>query len=124
MTIKQSAEDYLEAILVVGTTKEHVRSIDIVKKLNLSKPSVSVAMKKLRQNGYINMDSEGFITLTDTGREIAEKIYDRHKFISKWLEELGVSKEVALADACRIEHVLSDETFNAIKSNYEVTDKE
>ncbi len=124
MTIKQSAEDYLEAILVVGTTKEHVRSIDIVKKLNLSKPSVSVAMKKLRQNGYINMDSEGFITLTDTGREIAEKIYDRHKFISKWLEEMGVSKEVALADACRIEHVLSDETFNAIKSNYQVTDKE
>ena len=122
MTIKQSAEDYLEAILVVGMTKKNVRSIDIVKKLNLSKPSVSVAMKKLRENGFINMDSEGFITLTDTGREIAEKIYDRHKFISKWLEELGVSKEVALSDACRIEHVLSDETFNAIKTNYQRSD--
>ena len=122
VTIKQSAEDYLEAILVVGMTKKNVRSIDIVKKLNLSKPSVSVAMKKLRENGFINMDSEGFITLTDTGREIAEKIYDRHKFISKWLEELGVSKEVALSDACRIEHVLSDETFNAIKTNYQRSD--
>lgn len=118
MTIKESAEDYLESILVLSMSHNQVRSIDIVRKMNLSKPSVSVAMKKLRENGYINMDSEGFITLTDTGKAIAEKIYDRHQFISQWLEDLGVSEEIALADACRIEHVLSDETYNAIKNRY------
>ena len=118
MTIKESAEDYLETILVLGMSHRQVRSIDIVRKMNLSKPSVSVAMKKLRQNGYISMDDDGFITLTDAGKAIAEKIYDRHQFISQWLEELGVSDEVAKADACRIEHVLSDETYAAIKSKY------
>lgn len=118
MKIQESAEDYLENILILSESKEKVRSIDIVKKMNLSKPSVSVAMKKLRENGYINMDSDGYIELGDKGREIAEKIYERHVFISQWLEELGVQKEVAMADACRIEHVLSDETFEAIKSRY------
>lgn len=118
MKIKESAEDYLESILVLSETREKVRSIDIVKHMNLSKPSVSVAMKKLRENGYINMDSEGYITLTDEGKKIADKIYERHVFISQWLEELGVSHDVALEDACRVEHVLSDETFNAIKTKY------
>ena len=118
MKIKESADDYLENILILSKTKEHVRSIDIVKRMELSKPSVSVAMKKLRENGFISMDSEGFITLCDSGREIAEKIYERHEFISQWLSDLGVSDETALADACRIEHVLSDETFSAIKKKY------
>lgn len=118
MKIQESAEDYLENILILSESKEHVRSIDIVKKMNLSKPSVSVAMKKLRENNLINMDSDGYITLADEGRKIAEKIYERHVFISQWLEELGVQKDVAMSDACRIEHVLSDETFNAIKNKY------
>ncbi len=118
MKIKESAEDYLETILILSKSKEHVRSIDIVKRMELSKPSVSVAMKKLRENGFISMDGEGFITLCDSGRKIAEKIYERHEFISQWLEDLGVSGETALADACRIEHVLSDETFAAIKKKY------
>lgn len=118
MKIQESAEDYLESILMLSQSKEHVRSIDIVRKMELSKPSVSVAMKKLRENGYINMDSEGYITLTDDGLKIAEKIYERHEFISHWLEDLGVHKDVAMADACRIEHVLSDETFDAIKKKY------
>ena len=116
--IKESAEDYLETILVLGESREHVRSIDIVKHMSLSKPSVSVAMKRLRESGYINMNDEGYITLTDSGRAIAEKIYERHVFISQWLEDLGVNKDTALEDACRIEHVLSDKTFNAIKSKY------
>lgn len=118
MKIQESAEDYLESILMLSQSKEHVRSIDIVKRLRLSKPSVSVAMKKLRENGFINMDSEGYITLTEEGDKIAEKIYERHEFISQWLEDLGVEKDIALADACRIEHVLSDETFAAIKRKY------
>lgn len=118
MKIRESAEDYLEAILVLSQSREVVRSIDIVKHMNLSKPSVSVAMKKLRESGYINMDSEGHITLTDTGRAIAEKIYERHVFVSQWLEDLGVNSKTAMDDACRIEHVLSDETFAAIKKKY------
>ncbi|MCH5304413.1 MAG: metal-dependent transcriptional regulator [Ruminococcus sp.] len=118
MKIHESSEDYLETILVLGKSREHVRSIDIVKHMHLSKPSVSVAMKKLRENGYINMDADGFITLTEEGNKIAEKIYERHEFISHWLEDLGVDREIAMADACRIEHVLSDETFSAIKKKY------
>ena len=116
--IKESAEDYLECILILSCSREKVRSIDIVKHMNLSKPSVSVAMKKLRESGYINMDSESYITLTKNGKAIAEKIYERHVFISQWLEDLGVNPEVALEAACRIEHVLSDETFDAIKTRY------
>ncbi len=118
MKIQESAEDYLETILMLGESRERVRSIDIVKHMKLSKPSVSVAMKKLRQNGFINMDTDGYITLTDEGGKIARKIYERHKFISSWLEDLGVDSEIAMKDACRIEHVLSDETFEAIKTRY------
>ena len=116
--IKESAEDYLECILVLGKSVEKLRSIDIVKYMKLSKPSVSVAMKKLRESGYITMTDDGFIKLTKDGKAIAEKIYERHVFISQWLEDLGVSADTALEDACRIEHVLSDETFEAIKNRY------
>lgn len=118
MKIQESAEDYLETILMLSQSRENVRSIDIVKHMKLSKPSVSVAMKKLRENGYIKMDSDGYLTLTESGDSIARKIYERHEFISHWLEDLGVNSETAMKDACRIEHVLSDETFDAIKKKY------
>ena len=117
MKIHESAENYLETILVLSKSKPHVRSIDIVKELGFSKPSVSVAMKNLRLNGYITMDSDGFICLTESGAKIAETIYERHTFISNWLIQLGVNEEQALDDACRIEHVISAESFTAIKNH-------
>ena len=103
----------------IHESAENVRSIDIVNELGFSKPSVSVAMKNLRLNGYITMDSDGFISLTESGLKIAETIYERHTFISNWLMQLGVSKEQALDDACRIEHVISAESFAAIKNHVE-----
>ena len=118
MQIKESAEDYLEKILILSNKNSLVRSIDIVNYMKLSKPSVSVAMKKLRENGYILMDNDGYITLTEEGKKIAEKIYERHMFITKWLQDLGVPEEIASSDACKIEHVLSVETFEAIKQKY------
>ena len=118
MRIKESAEDYLESILVLSIKNDNVRSIDIVNKMNVSKPSVSVAMKKLRENDLINMDKDGYITLTEQGKSIANKIYERHQFITQWLEDLGVPDNIAMEDACKIEHVLSEETFNAIKEKY------
>lgn len=119
MKIQESAENYLETILVLSLDKPYVRSIDIANELSYSKPSVSVAMKNLRMNGYIEMDPDGSITLLDKGREIAEKIYERHTLLSDWLTILGVSPEVAVEDACRIEHVISDESFRAIKAHAE-----
>ena len=118
MQIKESAEDYLEKILILSNKNSLVRSIDIVNYMKVSKPSVSVAMKKLRENGYILMDNDGYITLTKEGKKIAEKIYERHMFITKWLQDLGVPEEIASSDACKIEHVLSVETFDAIKEKY------
>jgi Mn-dependent DtxR family transcriptional regulator len=115
MTIHESAEDYLEQILMVMERKGHVRSIDIANGLNVTKPSVSVAMRKLRENGYINMGSDNLISLTDQGYAIARKIYDRHRTLTKYLIQLGVPDEIAKADACRIEHDLSDESFEAIR---------
>ena len=115
MKIQESAENYLETILIIGNRKPQVRSIDIAKELNFSKPSVSVAMKNLRLNGYIQMDHEGFITLTPSGKAIADKIYERHRLLSSWLEQLGVDPKVASEDACRMEHVISAESFEAIK---------
>ena len=115
MKIQESAENYLETILILQKNKGAVRSIDIVNELDYSKPSVSVAMKNLRENGYIEMDNDGFITLLPPGKEIAEKMYERHTFLSEWLTSLGVPGEIAVQDACRIEHVLSTETFEAIK---------
>lgn len=117
--VHESAEDYLETILMIEEAKGTVRSIDIVNKLKFSKPSVSVAMKNLREAGLIHMDEKGYIELLPDGREIARKIYERHIWMSKWLITLGVPKEVALEDACRIEHVLSEESFNAIKKHME-----
>ncbi len=117
MKIQESAENYLETILVISHRKGMVRSIDIVNELEFSKPSVSVAMKNLRENGYIEMDKDGYIILLDKGREIAEKIYERHTTLSKYLVALGVDPVVAAEDACRIEHVISAESFEAIKNH-------
>ena len=115
MVIHESAEDYLESILVLQQRRGQVRSIDIVNDLGYSKPSVSIAMKKLRQENHITVTDAGFIYLTDSGKEIANMIYERHEFISKWLIELGVPEEIATDDACQMEHVISRESFNAIK---------
>jgi DtxR family Mn-dependent transcriptional regulator len=115
MRIQESAENYLETILMLYQTKGAVRSIDIVNELHFSKPSVSVAMKNFRENGYITMDSDGYITLTDAGREIAERIYERHQLLTEILLHLGVDEEIAKNDACRIEHDLSEQTFEKIK---------
>ena len=117
MKIQESAENYLEAILMIHNRQGNVRSIDIANELSFSKPSVSVAMKNLRTNGYIEVDKEGFITLLDKGREIADKIYERHTLLSTWLVRMGVSPEVAAEDACRIEHVISAETFEKLKEH-------
>ena len=115
MQIHESAEDYLETILILSRQKAQVRSIDVANELGYSKPSVSVAMKNLRNGEYIEMDKEGYITLLDKGREIAEKIYERHTFLTDWLTSIGVDPTVAAEDACRIEHVISAETFTAMK---------
>ena len=115
MKIQESAENYLETILVLKNRNGAVRSIDIANELGFSKPSVSVAMKNLRENGYIEVDLSGYITLLDSGRQIAEKIYERHTIISKWLMSIGVDEKNAVEDACRIEHIISSESFEAIK---------
>ncbi len=117
MKIQESAENYLETILRLSERLPHVRSIDIVNELDFSKPSVSVAMKNLRQNGYILMDSDGYITLTDAGMEIASKIYERHKILTSVLTQLGVDPEVAAQDACKMERVISETSFQAIKKH-------
>ena len=117
MKIQESAENYLEAILMVKEEKGEVRSIDIVNKLNFSKPSVSVAMKQLEENGYIQRDSAGNISLLPPGKKIAENIYERHNTLIKILTHLGVSPETARQDACRIEHHVSDETFDVLKKH-------
>ena len=117
MKIQESAENYLETILVLGSRNGHVRSIDIANELGFSKPSVSVAMKNLRLGDYIHMDKDGSITLLDKGREIAEKIYERHTLLSEWLTDMGVDPQTAAEDACRIEHVISSETFDALKKH-------
>ena len=116
MNIHESAEDYLETILVLKERKGVVRSIDIARELNFSKPSVSVAMKKLRENGYLEVDEEGYITLLPPGAEIAQRIYTRHRLLTRFLEGLGVSPENAAADACKIEHDISAESFERIVS--------
>ena len=119
MKIYESAENYLEAILMIGQRKPQVRSIDIANELGFSKPSVSHAMKQFRENGYIVMAADGTITLTELGREVAERMYERHKVLTRMLIALGVSEETAREDACRMEHHISQETFNAIKAHTE-----
>ena len=115
MKVMESAENYLETILVLHNRLPQVRSIDIVNELGYSKPSVSVAMKNLREKGLILMDRDGHITLTDSGRQIAEMIYERHTLLTKWLTALGVEEKTAAEDACRIEHVISKESFEMLK---------
>ena len=124
MQVYESAEDYLEAILVVGKRRGAVRSIDIANELGFSKPSVSVAMKKLRESGHIEMDQSGFIRLLPSGREIAEHIYERHRILTDFFVYLGVSGDVASADACKVEHDLSNETFEKIKEHVRRTMEE
>lgn len=115
MAIHESGEDYLEAILVIKQRNGNVRSIDIAHELSFSKPSVSVAMKNLKANNYITIDENGFINLTETGMEIADKIYERHTFLTGWLTSIGVDPEVASEDACKVEHAISCREFFAIK---------
>lgn len=121
MHIYASSEDYLEAILIIKKRRGMVRSIDIASELGYSKPSVSVAMKKLRENGYIEMDAHGLISLLPPGSEIAERIYERHRTLSDFFVYIGVSPETAVRDACKVEHNLSPETFDRLKEHIRQT---
>ena len=118
LQIHESAENYLETILILHNRLGMVRSIDIATELGFSKPSVSVFMKNLRENGYILVDKDGYITLTDTGRAIADKIYERHQMIAGILMALGVDEETAYRDSCKIEHDISDKSFECMKQHY------
>ena len=113
-TLGKSAEDYLESMIILKEKNGYIRSVDISDFLGVTKPSVSAAMKHLREDGYIEMNRSGFITITEKGLEIADKIYDRHKKLTDFFVALGVSYDVAESDACKIEHDISDETFEAI----------
>ncbi len=115
MSLLESGENYLEAILMVSEKQKDVHAIDIVNELNFSKPSVSIMLKKLKDEGYIEIDEHSHITLTDKGMPIAEKIYERHKVLTQLLLDLGVSEDIAEEDACKIEHDLTPESFAAIK---------
>lgn len=117
MKMNESAENYLETILILSKTRPVVRSVDVATELSFKKSSVSVAMKNLREQNHITVTPEGYIYLTKSGLEIAEMIYERHELLSSWLESLGVDKETASEDACRIEHVISKESFEAIKQH-------
>ena len=117
MKVNESMENYLESILILSKTRPVVRSVDVAEDLGFKKSSVSVAMKKLRGSGDITVTKEGYIYLTDSGKEIANMIYERHVLISNWLTALGVDRDVAREDACRIEHVLSPESFQVIKDH-------
>ena len=121
MKIRKSSEDYLETMLVMQERHGYIRSIDIAGELNVTKPSVSYATKRLRENGYITMDKEGLITLTEKGLEIAESMYERHRLLTQFFVRLGIDEKIAREDACKIEHDLSEETFQAIKRHAEET---
>ena len=114
MQILRAAEDYLEAMLMMQQKHGYIRSIDIAEQLGVTKPSVSYATKRLRENGYITMDQDGLISLTDTGYEIARRMYDRHKMLTAFLVSLGVDEDVAREDACKMEHDISEESFAAM----------
>ena len=123
MQTNESAENYLETILILSKSHPVVRSVDVATELGFKKSSVSVAMKKLREANQITVSPEGYLYLTDTGREIAEKIYERHLFLSEWLEKLGVDTAIAASDACKMEHVISSESFEAIKNHINLNSK-
>ena len=114
MTIQKSAEDYLEAMLMMKEQHGYIRSVDVAEQLGVTKPSVSYATKRLRENGYITMDRSGFITLSDSGMEIAERMYSRHKALTEFFISIGVNPQTAREDACKIEHDISQETFDAL----------
>ena len=114
MKIQKSSEDYLEAMLMMGKQHGYIRSIDVAEQLGVTKPSVSYATKRLRENGYLTMDKDGLITLTDSGMEIAARMYERHRVLTDYLVQLGVDPVIAREDACRMEHDISEETFHAI----------
>lgn len=118
MQIKESAENYLETILMINNKKGYCRSIDICNEMGFSKPSVSVYMKHLRENEYISVDAGGNITLTDKGREIAERIYERHNIIAGFLMQLGTPEDIAYQDSCKMEHDLSETSYRLIKEQY------
>ena len=117
MVVNESAENYLETILVLSKQLPVVRSVDIANELGFKKSSVSIAMKNLREKEHITVSDAGFITLTESGKAIAEMIYERHQYLTSWLVSLGVDKDVAAEDACKIEHVISTESFEAIKNH-------
>ena len=119
MALHESAEMYLEAIYTLSQSSNAVRSIDVAEFMGYSKPSVSRAVKLLKEDGYIQVDNDGYITLTDAGTDVAMKIYERHTILSRMLIALGVSQEVAAEDACKLEHAISDESFKAIKAHLE-----
>ena len=119
MEVKESGEMYLETILILSKKNNTVRSIDVVEYMNFSKPAVSRAMAKLKADKYILVDNDGYIALTEKGRQIAEKIYERHTMLTRFLVLLGVNEETAAADACKMEHDISDETFDAMKKHYQ-----
>ena len=117
MNINKTSEDYLEAMLMMQEKHGYIRSIDVAEQLGVTKPSVTYSTKRLRENGYITMDNDSYITLTDSGMEIAERIYERHKLLTEFFMRLGVNPEIAQADACKIEHDLSEDTFAKICSH-------
>ena len=119
MSVNESAENYLETILILSKQLPVVRSVDIANELGFKKSSVSVAMKNLREQECITVNAEGLISLTEKGRQIAERVYERHTLFTRWLASLGVDEMIAAEDACRIEHVISEETFRAIKQHVE-----
>lgn len=124
MIINESAENYLETILILSNKLPVVRSVDIANELDFKKSSVSIAMKNLKSNGHITVTDAGFIYLTESGREIAEKVYERHRFISSWLISLGVPEDIATEDACKMEHIISNESYAAIKNYIKANSKE
>ena len=121
MELHESGEMYLETILILKNRFGYVRSIDIANEMSVSKPSVSRAVGLLKDNGYISFDPNGMILLTETGKTVAEKIYDRHTVLTKYFMSIGVSEEIASRDACKIEHIISDETFNILKNRVKDT---
>lgn len=119
MKIQKSAQDYLETMLMLYQSKGYIRSIDVAEQLGVTKPSVSYATKRLRQNGYITMDGDGLITLTQAGLDIAQSMYERHTVLTRILMQLGVEEEIAREDACKMEHDISQETFSALRRHLE-----
>ena len=118
MKMQESAEDYLESILILSQQKEYVRATDICNYFGYARATVSVFMKQLKENGYVNIDEHNHITLTDSGMEIAQKMYERHQFLSRLFKKIGVPEDIAVKDACRVEHYVSAETFDAMKKAF------